>query len=63
MSAPKIEPVSGEPYCHCQQWRRYVHVPSEHAQLAENALKRARKPSTSPSGPREGVNMTPEEAA
>ena len=43
MSVPKIEPVSGEKYCRCKQWRKMIHVASEHVQLAENALKRGSK--------------------
>ena len=43
MSNRAIEPVSGEQYCFCKQWRRYVHVSSEHAQLARNALKQGSK--------------------
>ena len=44
MIAPRgIEPVSGEYYCRCKQWRRCVHVPSEHVQLATNAFKRGSK--------------------
>jgi hypothetical protein len=32
-SARRVEPYSGEYYCHCREFQRFTHTPSDHAEL------------------------------
>ena len=36
----QIEPVTAERYCRCRVWKRYTHVPSEHAKFVRMRLGR-----------------------
>jgi hypothetical protein len=45
-SACMVEPYSGEYYCHCREFRRFVHIPSEHAELRTFSVKEEQHAST-----------------